>query len=169
MTTYPSQGQTDRHAVLSRVAGQRRAYVLEGVGTLQMKGWTMRAATATAGELSWQIARRGVIHPVFQAADSAGDIKGALNHRGRRRGGVLLWSGRELELRPDSIWRERYVLSDADRPLASIEGKAWGKRPENLIVHETTIDPGLLLFAVFIVCAIAEDNAAASVTIAAAA
>jgi len=51
-----------------------------------------------------------------------------------------------------------------------LDGKGWGKRPVKLAVHDPdAVDPGLLLFATFVVRGLAEDSAAASDSAAAAA
>jgi len=149
---------------LTRTPGDRRLYALEGVGTLCLNGWSSRSGTAEAGTCSWQINRRGFLHPVIQAADAAGAVVGEFEKRTLRRGGTLRWSDREFTLQPDSIWRERYALAEGDRQLATIEGKNWGKRPVNITLHGDArkIDPGLLLFAAFVVRALAEDASSAS-------
>ena len=84
-----------------------------------------------------------------------------------RRGGAVRWDGRELTLRPASMWRERYALADGERELVVLDGKGWGKRPVKVSVEDpAAIEPGLLLFAAFVVRCLAEDagSAAASVT-----
>jgi hypothetical protein len=153
---------TEAHAVLdelqlTRTPGDRRLYALKGVGTLRLTGWTSRAGTAEAGALSWQIQCRGFWPRVIQAADAAGVVVGQYKGRSLRRGGALRWCERELALRPDSIWRERYALLESERELATIEGKSWGKRPVNITVDAAAIDPGLLLFAAFVVRTLAHD------------
>ena len=105
--------------------------------------------------------RRGVWGYPIEATDSAGAVVGTFDKRTLRRGGTLRWNGRELALHPDSAWRERYVLADGE--LATIEGKGWGKRPVKVAVGELgASDPGLLLFAAFVVRAVTEDAAAAA-------
>jgi hypothetical protein len=69
-----------------------------------------------------------------------------------------------LELRPVSSWRERYALLDGERELARLDGKGWGKRPVAVSIDEASaVEPGLLLFAVYLVRRLADDaNTAAS-------
>jgi hypothetical protein len=70
----------------------------------------------------------------------------------------LRWAGRELELRAASTWRARYALADRDRELAVLDGKSWGRRPVKITVDDLgALDPGLLLFAAFVVRGLAED------------
>jgi hypothetical protein len=87
----------------------------------------------------------------------------AQDHRGvrrDRRGGALTWRRRDFELRPASAWRERYALADGDRELAVLDGKGWGKRPVKVTIDEPkAVEPGLLLFAAFVVRRLAEDAA----------
>jgi hypothetical protein len=137
---------------LTPIPGDRRLYALECVGTLRLAGWGSRAATAEGGGRAWEFTCRGLWQPVIQAADVAGTSIGEYRARTLQLGGVLRWSDRELALRPDSLWRDRYVLAEDDRRLATIEGRAWGKRPVSVRVDGAAdIGPGLLLFAVFVV------------------
>jgi hypothetical protein len=78
-----------------------------------------------------------------------------------RRGGALRWGGRRLMLRPAASFRERYALLDGDRELALLEGKSWGRRPVRLsVATDAAVEPGLLLFAAFVVRGLAEDASA---------
>ena len=108
--------------------------------------------------------------PEFESAataiDAAGVIVGEYIPRDIRRGGTLRWADREFTLCPASALRERYALRERDRDLAVLDGRSWGKRPVKVILHESTqIEPGLLLFAAFIVhrlAATADSSAAGS-------
>lgn len=53
---------------LTRSAGDRRLFALDGVGTLRLEGFASRTATAEAGGRSWQIVRRGLWQRVIQAS-----------------------------------------------------------------------------------------------------
>jgi len=148
---------------LTRAADDRRLYVLEGVGTLRLGGWFSRRATAEAGGVTWELARRGMFRVVAEAVDGAGAVVGEFTPRTVRRGGTLVWSGRELEMRPASTWRERYALADGDRELAVLDAKGWGKRPVRVAVEDLgAVEPGLLLFAVFVARGLAEDASSAA-------
>ena len=148
---------------LTRSPDDRRLYVLEGVGTLRLEGWGSRAARAEAGSHAWQLARRGILGTCVEATDAAGTVAGRFDTRVLRRGGTLTWAGRELTLRPDSIFKERYTLADGDDELATIEGRTWGKRPIDVTIAEpSAIDPGVLLFAAFVVRSLAQDAASSS-------
>jgi hypothetical protein len=146
---------------LKRTPGDRRRYALEGVGTLRLEGLASRTATAEAGGGSWRIARRRSWQRVIEATDAASAPVGEFEPRALRRGGTLRWAGRELTLRPASQWRERYALADGDRELVILDGKGWGRRPVKLTLDDpAAIDPGLLLFAAFVVRGLAEDSGA---------
>jgi hypothetical protein len=68
-------------------------------------------------------------------------------------------------LRPASRHRERYALADGELELAVFDGKGWGKRPVRVTVNDQeAVEPGLLLFAAFVVRGLAEDAAAAAST-----
>jgi hypothetical protein len=70
---------------------------------------------------------------------------------------------RELMLRPAGRWRERFALAEDDHELAVFEGKGWGRRPVKITVDDPgALDPGLLLFAAFVVRGLGEDASAAA-------
>jgi hypothetical protein len=104
---------------LTRAPGDRRLYVLPGVGTLRFQGLLSRAATADVDGSSWRFARSGFWQRRVLATDAAGTTVGDFTPNTLRRGGTLHWNGRELTLRPASAWRERYALADGERELAS--------------------------------------------------
>lgn len=142
---------------LTRIPGERRVYAIRDIGTLRLTGWGSRTAIAEGGGLSWQLAHHGIWQSVFQAADASGDIVGDFRGRTLHHGGVLVWSDRALDLRPYGSWAAHYLLAEAGRPLATIESAGgWGTRPVqiNLGAPDAT-DPGLLLFAVFVVVTLA--------------
>jgi hypothetical protein len=148
---------------LTRSREDRKLYVLDGVGTLRLRGWTSRGATAEAEGRSWEIDRRGLFAPITEATDASGTVFGEFRGRTLRRGGTVLWGDRQLELRPASAWRSRYALADGERELAVLDGKGWGKRPVAIVVDDLrAIDPGLLLFAAFVVRGLAEDASSAA-------
>lgn len=150
---------------LTRATGDRRLYVLDGVGRLRFeRGLGARRATAEAGDRSWRLTTR-LWRQSVEATDAAGSVVGAFDPRALRRGGALEWSGRELELRPASRWRERYALADGDRELAVFDAKGWGKRPVRVTLDDpAAVEPGLLLFAAFVVRGLAEDATTAAAT-----
>ncbi len=143
---------------LTRTTGDRSLYALEGVGTLRLEGLASWRATVQTATGSWKLSRRGLTGSRVEATDVAGTLVGEFEPRSIRRGGHVRWAGRALELRPVSSWRERYALADGDRELVLLDGKGWGKRPVKVTIDDPgAIDPGLLLFAVFVTRALAED------------
>jgi hypothetical protein len=148
---------------LTRSRTDRRLYELEGVGTLRLEGVLTRSATAEAGAATWSFDRRGFWRTTIEATDAAGAVVGSFDPRTLRRGGSVRWGGRELELRPASMWRDRYALADGDRELAVLDGKSWGKRPVKVTIGDPrAVEPALLLFAAFVVRGLAEDASAAA-------
>jgi hypothetical protein len=153
---------------LTRSSDDRRLYTLDGVGTLRLEGWSSRRATAEAGSASWRIARSGFWQRTIEAVDAAGMTVGAFEPNTLRRGGAVRWDGQELTLRPASMWRERYALTDGEVELVVLDGKGWGKRPVKVSVEDpAAIEPGLLLFVAFVVRSLAEDAGAAGASVAA--
>ena len=154
-----------RDLELTRTRSDRRLYALDGVGTLRLHGWMGRSATAEAGSRTWGFARRGLFRAVVEATDATGAAAGEFAANGLRRGGVLRWGARELELRPASMWRERYALADGAQELATFSAKGWGSRPVTVSVDgAAAVEPGLLLFAAFVVHGLAEDAGATAAT-----
>ena len=148
---------------LTRTPADRRLFVLEGVGTLRLQGFATRTAIAETGSTSWRIARRGFWQRRIEVTDAAGVAVGEFEPHSLRRGGTLRWAGRELALRAASSWRERYALADGDREIAILDGKSWGRRPVNVTVDDPeAVEPGLLLFAAFVVRGLAEDAGSAA-------
>jgi hypothetical protein len=146
---------------LTRSRDDRRLYEIAGVGTLRFGGLFSRRATAEAGAAAWSFDRRGVFRTTIEASDATGFVVGSFAPRKLRRGGSLRWGDRDFELRPASMWRERYALGDHDRELAVLDAKSWGKRPVKITVDELSlVEPGLLLFAAFAVRQLAEDASA---------
>jgi len=111
---------------LTRTSGDRRAYVLDGIGTLRLQGLASRGATIQAGGAIWRIARRGFWQRRIEALDAAGTAVGEFEPHGLRRGGTVRWAGRQFALRPASNWRERYALADGEHELAILDSKGWG-------------------------------------------
>jgi hypothetical protein len=146
---------------LARTPGDRRLYVLEGVGALRLEGLFSRSATAEAQGGAWRFSRCGFWQRVMQATDAEGAVAGEFLPRDIRRGGTLHWGVRELTLRPVSPLRERYTLNENGRELALIDGKSWGRTPVKAAIAGPpgTIEPGLLLFAVFVVHQLAANAA----------
>ena len=132
-------------------------WVLESIGTLRRTGRISRAATAEAGGRSWSIVRFGWVRTGFRATDETGATAGELPGRLMRRSETLRWGDRALTLRPDDGRPGGYVLRDGERPLAAMAPKREGKRPLHVVVEDPAIDPGLLLFMVFVVQAYSDD------------
>jgi hypothetical protein len=159
MTRHDEQPVADLE--LTRSTDDRRLYGLGEIGTLRVGGWFARTATAETGDRAWQFVGRGFWRRSVDATDESGVVVGTFEPRSLRRGGALRWDGREFALRPASSWRERYALVDGDRERALLDGRGWGKRPVRVTVVDPAIEPGLLLFAVFVVRGLAEDASSA--------
>src|SRR3954468_4314453 len=151
---------------LTRVPKDRRLYRLAGIGNVRLEGWFARTGSAEADDgRSWHFRRRGLFGRVIEASDATGATVGEFAPRQIRRGGELRWNTRELKLRPVGM-RERYILSEADRDLAHLDAKGWGTRPVriSLAADPSELDPGVLLYAAFIVHQLAGDAATAAST-----
>ena len=149
---------------LVRSAGDRRLYELDGVGSLRLNGWLMRSATVRTADATFTV-RKARWNATVVAVDAAGTQIGLHRPHALRGGGTLTWHGVEHELRHDALLAERYALVDHGRLLAEVTAKGWwgwgSRKPVELTVHERT-DPGLLLFAAFVVRTRSSDAAAVS-------
>jgi hypothetical protein len=147
---------------LTRSATDRRTYELAGVGSIRLPSIFARGpALATADGGSWRLERRLWSRAAF-ATDDAGSVVGDFHARTFRRGGTLRWNRHELSLRPASAFRERYALADGEREVAVFDGKGWGRRPVKVRLEDESLEPGLVLFAAWIVRGLAEDAAGAT-------
>jgi hypothetical protein len=148
---------------LTRTRDDRRAYRLGDLGTLRLGGITARTAHADAGGRRWTFSRQGFWRRTVRATGEGGAASGQFAQRSLRRGGPLRWGERELALRPASRWRERYALVDGDVELAVFDARGWGRRPVRVtITGADAVEPGLLLFAAFVVRGLASDASAAA-------
>jgi hypothetical protein len=148
---------------LTRSPGDRKLYLLDGVGTLRLDGWLSRGATAEADGRTWRLRRRGFWRTQAEAIDAAGAVAGRYEPRGLRRGGTVHWGDRSYQLRAASAWRERYALADGEHELALFDGKGWGRRPVRISVEDlAAVEPALLLFGAYVVRGLAEDASAAA-------
>jgi hypothetical protein len=151
---------------LRRSDGDRRRYLLDGVGSIRLGGLLGRSAVAEADGRRWTLGRRGFWRTTVYADDATGVEVGRFEPRSIRRGGTLSWDGRELLLSPSSAWRSRYALTEGEIELATFEGKGWGRRPVAVTLHgEGVQDPGLLLFAAFVVRGLAEDDGSSAAVV----
>jgi hypothetical protein len=145
---------------LTRAPGDRKVYVLDGVGTLRVRGRGRQAAVAEAGGRRWAFVRRGLFAPLVTATDETGTVVGLYRSPMRKPGGPVGWAERELQLRRSSTFRQHYALSEGEQELALFHGtgRARGKSPISLTIDDpTALDPGLILFAAYIVRGIVED------------
>ena len=148
---------------LTRVPGDRRLFDLAGIGTLRLTGIASRSAIATVDGATWRLVRPRFWSSDVEAVDPAGAAVGWFRSRAARRGGTVLWAGRELALRPASRWRERYALAAGETELAVVDGKGWGSRPVSIQFEDRAgLEPALLLFAAFVVRGLAEDASGAA-------
>jgi hypothetical protein len=148
---------------LTRSKDDRRLYTLGAMGSLRLEGFMSRRATATSAGHTWHIGRSGFFGRTIEAHAGADTPVGRFDPRSIRRGGELTWNGRAFGLRPASSWKERYALVAGEVEVAVIEGKSWGRKPVKVeIVRPEGIEPGLLLFAAFVVRSLAEDASSAA-------
>jgi hypothetical protein len=148
---------TPQPVTLLQSRGGPDLYVADKIGTLCVAGWTCRTATAQAGGRIWQITRRGIWPVSIQATDAAGDVIGEFSGGRLDQSMTLRWSNRELVLWSNGPSDHRYVLIDGDRALTTIDGDHLSKRSPTISITDAgDTDPGLLLFAVYVVHAVTQ-------------
>jgi hypothetical protein len=138
---------------LVRTDGDRNLYALADLGTLRLAGG--RSAEAEAGGERWDIARRGFWRRRIVATDGGGTPVGEFAPETLRSGGRLVWDGRELSVRP--VAGAGYALVEGGHELALLADQGWGPQPISMSIHDAGVDPGLLLFAAFVVRGLADD------------
>ena len=154
---------------LTRTSNDRRLYTLEGIGTIRRDGGIFsNSFIAEAAGHSWRFAGRGLLQRVLEATAPDGTVVGRFVPKQIRRGGPFDWGARRLVLHPASLGREKYVLKDGDGDLVAVEGRAWGRHPVTVTLPQgDAFEPGLVLFAVFVVHRLAVDASSTAGSIAA--
>jgi len=112
---------------LTRSAGDRRLYELEGIGSMRSEGWLSRSALAEAGEHSWRFAADGLFKRVYEARDGVGAVVGRFEGTTWGRGGTLVWAGTEMALQHRGVFHHRYILCGGHHELAMLDGSGYGK------------------------------------------
>jgi hypothetical protein len=137
---------------LTRAPGDRRLYVLANIGTVRLpEGWRSTGGRVEGNGRTWEIARG-------QAIDETGTLVGSFQAHTFRRGGTLRWIDRELQLRRVRSWRRRFALADGEQELAVFERREWVRRRLKITVDTpVALDPGLMLFAAYLVLSGATD------------
>jgi hypothetical protein len=146
---------------LTRASGDRRLFSIPGVGTLRDDGFRAGTTTATSadGDASWTLSKHGFWRRTIRASDAVGTVIGEFTGRTFSRGGRLWWDGREMTIDATSTWRSRFALVEDGRDLVVFDAKGWGRRPVLMAVEEPgAVEPGLLLFATFVVRRVASDS-----------
>jgi|SRR3954452_12989295 hypothetical protein len=160
---------------LTRAPKDRRVYELGSLGSLRLKGWLMRSATARTGSRSFLFQRTSWFTAAVDASEDQGRLVGTFRPSQFRRGGALHWHRAGYSLRPATLIRERYELVLDNREIAVIEARGWWgwgtRRPLKMrVMDDHALDPGLLLFVAFVVRTLADkasSDASAATSVAA--
>ncbi|MCA1695057.1 MAG: hypothetical protein LC749_10140 [Actinobacteria bacterium] len=147
---------------VTRASGNRWLFTLAGVGTLDVGGWASRKGSAEAGGQRWEITCSGLMRRDIEATDAAGVVVGEFRRPATSAVGGLRWSGAAFGLRREGVFGVRYVLVADSRQLATIKFTALGGPGTIKVDEASAIDPGLLLFAVFVARVLAADRAVAA-------
>lgn len=137
---------------LVRSADDRRRYDIDGVGSLRRVGLFSRTTLLfpDGGEpltAQSRVSLSGAAEVVAPGGDVVGEFaeQALLGH-----GGDLTWRGRRLRLGSGTVLISRYVLRDGDTTLLEVQARGWGDRPVDVSLGEEAVDPGLVLFALWL-------------------
>jgi hypothetical protein len=134
---------------LTRSAEDKKLYVLPGVGELRVGRWPSRDVEATAGGRTYTFAPRGSTRRVPTATDVFGTAVG------RQDGSwSIVWRSATWDLRPaveNAVAYYALARPEDQQELARLVLALWGKRPVPIVFDDSArLDPGLLLFAMFV-------------------
>ncbi|MBB6628299.1 hypothetical protein H5V45_13315 [Nocardioides sp. KIGAM211] len=154
----------DGELVLTRSTDDRRRYDLAGVGSVRREGLLGRSHELRPVVGRPLVARqRGFLGRSTEAVDEAGVVVGTFTQRGLlRHGGPVVWNGLPHDLTSRSSWKNGYELARDGTPLLTVEARGWGRTPARIRVHDDRVDPGLVLFTVWLVQQFVQQDAAAS-------
>jgi hypothetical protein len=149
---------------LKRWFDDRRRFDLDGVGSIRRGGWWSRRAgllpvqapplTAAPQGL---MGRAAIVTTADGVTVGRFAQKGVLSH-----GGELVWRDRQLRVRSEALLTNRYSISDGDTALLEVRATGWGRTPARVSLSGEAADPGLVLFALWVVQDfIAQDSASA--------
>jgi hypothetical protein len=138
---------------LTRSADDRRRYELAGYGAERWAGRLSSAAELEARDARTYAATfRGWTRQAARVVDAAGNEVGG--YRGaswRSHDGAVTWRSVAYEVRKESAWRNHYSLRLLEGPVLRLEARLWGRRPVKVSLVEPGLEPGLVLFAVWLV------------------
>lgn len=148
-----------------RAVGDRKLYELLGIGSLRRPHWYSRQAIATAlDSRRWSFTETGLCRPVDHATPEVGQPSGRF-HRAKlvSRSGPLQWGDDSYELTFRSFWRLEGVLAAGGRDLLATKPGNWNsKRSRVQLLTDERLDPGLVLFVIWVVQLEQERSAAAA-------
>lgn len=152
---------------LERSAHDRKTFLLDGVGELRKHGWFSSAATLSDGAREWEIGRRGLRQRVH-ITDATGGEPATYEPKGVfSRGGTLTMGGQTWELRPSSIWKERYALVQGEQEVATVEASSWSSKKPVTVELEGEVDAMVLLAACYLVKLSSDDSSASTASVSA--
>ncbi|MBC2931837.1 hypothetical protein [Nocardioides sp. zg-1228] len=149
--------------VLTRSDGDRRRHDLDGVGTIRRGGWWSRSCELVPVEgPPLTAAPQGRMGRAAVATDTAGVTVGRFAQKGLlTHGGELVWRDRPLRVRSEALVTTRYSVSDGDTALLEVRATGRGRTPARVSLHHERVDPGLVLFSLWLVQDfIAQDSSA---------
>jgi hypothetical protein len=125
---------------------------LDGHGSLRRLGRLRAAALLTTPDGTVLHAdQRGAFRQTTRVLDPVGAEVGDYRRSSIfTTGGTVTWRGTPYELVVESMWRSRYRLELAGRPVLEVRGRGHGKNPASFSLFDPAVDAGLLLFLVFL-------------------
>jgi hypothetical protein len=150
--------------VLSRSVEDRRRFDLEGVGSLRRVGLFSRTTLLfpSGGEPLTAQSRVGLSGGA-EALAPGGEVVGEFTSQALLgHGGEIAWRGRWLDLRSGTVLISRYVLRDGDTTLLEVQARGWGESPADVTIGAEPVDPGLVLFVLWLTQGFVDHDAGAT-------
>ena len=148
---------------LTRSSDDRRRYELPGHGSLRRTRWLSRDAEIATAD---GVTRRTTQSPTGKRAtltEGADSVVAAYERTSwTSHDGTVTWRGLPHQVRVESRWRGRYLLSRDGADLVRVTCRGWGRRPATVEVLDPAADPALVLFTTWLVQTFVEMDAASA-------
>ncbi|RYB94376.1 hypothetical protein EUA93_08480 [Nocardioides oleivorans] len=159
-----------RDLVLVRSADDRRRYDIEGVGSLRRVGLFSRTTLLLPdGDEPLTAQSRVSLSGQAEAVAAGGDVVGEFSEQTLLgHGGEVVWRGRKLRLESGTVLISRYVLRDGRTRLLEVQARGWGDKPADVTLGDEPVDPGLVLFVLWLAQGFVDHDSGTGVATAAA-
>lgn len=136
---------------LTRSADDRRRNELAGYGSIRRIGWLSRHAEIRTLDGFERTTSQSPTGKFARLHEGSGSVVAEYQRtRWVDHGGTVTWRGLPYELTVESSWRHRYLLSRNGTETVRVTCRGWGKKPAVVEVLESSTEPALVLFTVWL-------------------